>query len=371
MNDIYTPSIVFTRAVARSETTLAVAAIRDDAEPFAPDGRFFRYDRGHEEPWAYEDFQFHMQTLLVFQNPDIPMPEMPEGYFVLMSSEGDVCHLYWKENFAEKIAQAGTWTATEKVLGRLTKLRQIGARLYACGDGGQIYVRHGRDDWRMLTDAVLFDPEAERKRYPDPEPVFLSPEWNEWTTWMALNPASRNILFNDMQGLTEDAIYLCGEVGPGSKPVLCYWDGATLEELKVPLEEAALTGIHIESPDSVWVCGREGVLLHGSRSRGFNPVPGDRRLNLFHHITPYRGKLVMPASVRPGGLWEYDPATGAFGRFDPPLPRLTPPPADSDEPHGGPFFAQAVGDVLWVVAARDIYRFDGQSWERIQHPDMP
>ncbi|WP_299971165.1 hypothetical protein [uncultured Roseobacter sp.] len=79
----------------------------------------------------------------------------------------------------------------------------------------------------------------------------------------------------------------------------------------------------------------------------------------------------MPASVRPGGLWQYDPNTGDFGRFEPRLPRLTPPPADSGEPHGGPFFAQAVGEVLWVVAPRDIYRFDGTAWERIKHPDLP
>jgi hypothetical protein len=352
--------------------------VRDDAEPFAPDGRFFRYDRGHEEPWAYEDFQFHMQDILVFQNPAIAMPEMPAGYFVLMSSEGDVYHLYWKENFAERISQAaGTWTATETVLGRLTTLRQIGQRLYACGAGGQIYVRDGRDDWRMLTDAVLFDPKA-RKRQKEQEeaagnvaPPRGSEEWIQWRIQRALNPPSRNILFLDIQGLSEEAIYLCGVVGPGAKPVLCYWDGATLEELKVPMEEAALTGIHIENPDSVWVCGREGVLLHGSRSRGFNPVPGDRRLNLFHHITPYRGKLVMPASVRPGGLWEFDPGTGAFGRFNPPLPPLTPPPKELYEAHGGPFFAQAVGDILWVVAPRDIYRFDGHEWERIKHPDLP
>ncbi|MDQ7774933.1 MAG: hypothetical protein Q4615_02980 [Paracoccus aminovorans] len=91
----------------------------------------------------------------------------------------------------------------------------------------------------------------------------MSDEWWEMVEDAALNPASRNIVFRDIAGLSEDAIYICGEVGPGTKPVLRYWDGETLEELKVPVEEAALTGIFIESPDSVWICGREGMLLHG------------------------------------------------------------------------------------------------------------
>jgi hypothetical protein len=221
----------------------------------------------------------------------------------------------------------------------------------------------------MLTDQLLFDPQAEELRRPEKEPKFLSPEWQEWVTNSALDPASRDIIFFDVNGTSENAVYLCGVVGPGSKPVLCFWDGSTLHELKVHLTEAALTGIYIENPDSVWVCGREGVLLHGSYARGFAPVSLNTQLNLFHMITPYRGKLVMPASVRPGGLYEYDPKTGAFGKFDPPLPRLR----SRDDPEsidGGPFFAQAVGDVLWVVASKDIFRFDGTEWERIEHPDL-
>lgn len=108
-----------------------------------------------------------------------------------------------------------------------------------------------------MTDTLLFYPEEENKRQPVPEPEFLSEEWMEWTTYTALNSASRNIVFHDIAGLSEDEIYLCGEVGPAIKPVLCYWGSETLEELKIPVEKAALTGIQAESPDSVWICSRE------------------------------------------------------------------------------------------------------------------
>lgn len=363
--------INFTRAVAASEFSLAVSATRDGSEPFMPDARLFQYEhQGHGprgDKWFYDDFPMSIQDIIFAR--DIGSIERP-SYYVHLSADGEVHHSARPEQYREVIPGTGAEEAGDKFYGYTHCLRQIGGRLYVCGAGGQIYIRDGRDDWRMLTDAVLFDPEF-REQMMENLPPISDPSYLQRIREVIYHPRNRNILFFDIQGLSEDAIYLCGVVGPGSKPVLCHWDGTTLEELQVPLAEAALTSIHIADPQNVWVCGREGVLLHGSRARGFTPVPGDRRLNLFHSITPYRGKLVLPATVRPGGLWEYDPATGAFDRFTPRLPPLTRPPADSGEAHGGPFFAQAVGEVLWFVAPRDIYRFDGTEWERIKHPDLP
>lgn len=34
------------------------------------------------------------------------------------------------------------------------------------------------------------------------------------------------------------------------------------------------------------------------------------------------------------------------------------------------FYAGAVRDVLWVVGQQDIFRLDGNEWERIEHPDL-
>ncbi len=363
--------IIFTRARAASENVLCVIATRDTAEAYQADARAYQYRHAADllpgEHWYYEDFRLSVQDVGYFTDPAEP-PTDP--YFVLLSAEGDVYHFSDAGRYQERIEGAGTAAPDSKSHGKTLNIGQIGGRLYASGGGGQIYVRAGRNDWRLLTDALLFDMDAYLEAG-DEGPDFDDPDYVQWTLDFVSSAVARNVSFYGHEGLAEDAIYLCGTVGPGTKPVLAYWDGTTLEELPVPLSEAALTGIHIEHEDSVWVCGREGVLLHGSRARGFNPVPGDRRLNLFHHITSYRGRLVMPASVRPGGLWQQDPKTGAFGHFEPRLPPLTKPPADRGEPHGGPFFAQAIGDVLWVVAPRDIFRFDGTAWERIEHPDVP
>ncbi|MBC9248277.1 hypothetical protein H4P12_16520 [Paracoccus sp. 11-3] len=79
----------------------------------------------------------------------------------------------------------------------------------------------------------------------------------------------------------------------------------------------------------------------------------------------------MPASVRPGRLWRLDLQSNAVSRFEPRLPKLNRLDSNPEYALGGPFFAQAFGDVIWAVADKDIFRFDGQQWERIKHPDLP
>lgn len=348
--------VQFTRAQAASEDVLAVIATLDDAEIYDADARAFQYRHRADfgEKWYYEDFQLSIQDITYF-TASTP----PQSYFAMLSAEGDVYHFAEPARYQERIRGAGTSAPDSKFYGKMLKMSQVGARLYACGAGGQIYFRADRDDWRMLTDAVLNDPEAQR-RHLEGGPPIGDPRWQEWIIQKARTPVSRNIVFYDIRGFDEDHIYFCGV--ENQKPILCFWDGKTLEELKLPIEKAALTGIYVESSESVWVCGREGTLLHGSRNRGFAPVNIPTRLNLFHHITPYKDNLVLPSSVRPGGLYQLDPITQEFGRFTPSLPRL--------RQGDGPFFAQAVGDILWVVALKDIFRFDGVAWERIEHPDM-
>ncbi|TWB49109.1 hypothetical protein FBZ98_107142 [Rhizobium sp. ERR 922] len=355
--------ITLSRACAASDNVVSVITVVGNSEIYQPDARAYQYRHRADlgEYWYYENFPLSVQDVVYFTDHN-----SSQSYFVLLSAEGDVYHFASPERIQERIVGAGTTADDSKFYGKTLKISQIGNRLYACGAGGQIYVRRGLDNWRMLSDTLLNDPEA-KKRLLESGPSLGQSDWKEWIIQKALNPETREVVFYDIKGLSEDAIYVCGT--ERTRPILCFWDGRELQELNVPLTEAALTNIHIENAESVWICGREGVILHGSRNRGFAPVNADTRLNLFHSITSYRGKLVLPASVRPGGLYELDPSSGEFRRFQPPLPRLS----SRDDPasiDNGPFFAQSAGDVLWVVASKDIFRFDGQAWERIKHPDI-
>lgn len=348
--------IEFTRASARSRNVLVIGAVPTSSDTYDQETRLFRFehDAGIGDQWYFDDLDFDMQDITLFRNPEI---DPTTDYLTYLSSEGDVFHAWWKGNFREKIMGAGVSPDSAKAYGRLLAISQIGDKLYACGQSGQIYKRDSKDRWSPLAHHLIFDM-ADYLRKQDNAPKTDDPGFLTWLREFR-KYAPRRVSFNDVKGLSENTIYLCGE--ESTKPVLCFWDGSTLHELKVHLDEAALTAIYIENEDSVWVCGREGVLLHGSYARGFTPVNVRNQLNLFHTITPYRGKLVLPSSVRPGGLFEFDPATSDLTRFSPALPKL----------RGDYIFhAEAVNDVLWVVGQKDIFRFEGSEWERIEHPDL-
>ncbi|NTF35086.1 hypothetical protein G6L88_23980, partial [Rhizobium skierniewicense] len=350
-----THMLEFTRACARSSEVIVVAAALVDSDVYNPETRLFRYEKDGKlgKQWYFDDFDFHTQHITLFRNPEI---DPASDYLTYPSSEGDVFHSWWKGNFREKIRGAGTWVDDAEGRGRMLAISQIGDALYACGQGGQIYRRAKRDSWSPLTDALLFDMDSYLAKINGPDTS--DPNYLEWIT--NLQQASpKNVSLNDIKGLSDNAIYICGE--EGTRPKLFYWDGGELHEQKVYLEEAALTGIFIEHEDSVWVCGREGVLLHGSFARGFTPVNLRQQLNLFHMITPYRGKIILLSSVRPGGLFEVTPWTSELRRFSSAMPKLR-----------GEyiFYAKSVNDILWVAGQNDILRFDGKEWERIEHPDI-
>jgi hypothetical protein len=346
----------FTRACGRSADVLVVNAVQELSDTYDPDCRIYRFEHDGKlgEQWYYDNFNFSMQDITLFHNSDV---DPTTDYLTYLSSEGDVYHAWWKGNFREKILGAGTWVDDAKGYGRLLSITSIEDALYAAGAGGQIYVRKARDDWRPLTDKLLFDPETHQK-IGNEAPDTTDPKFLDWLM-NSEKDEPRNVYFNCIRGISKEQIYLCGE--EGTRPILCFWDGAALHELNTHLPEAALTSIYIESLDSIWVCGREGVLLHGSYTRGFTPVPLRPQHNLFHMIIPYRGKLVLPSSTRPGGLYELDPKTSELKRFSPALPKLR---GDYI------FYAGSIADVLWVVGQKDIFRFDGNEWERIEHPDL-
>lgn len=353
--------IQFTRACAASEDVLAVSATLTNAEIYTPDARVFQYSHKADlgENWYYEDFKLSVQDIEVVRGAQ------QNAYFALLSAEGDVYHFAEPQRYQERIEGAGTAAPDSRGYGKLLSMAEIDGVLFACGAGGQIYHRVN-EEWKLLTEAFLFDPDA-AVAHLDGGPDINDPEWTEWIINQAMTPATREIVFYGFAGTSANDMYFCGT--ERTTPILVHWDGGSVSEVSLPLSEGALTDVFVENTDSIWICGREGLLLHGNRHRGFVPVNSNAGLNLFHSFTPYRGKLVMPSSVRAGGLFELDPNTGQVTSFDPPLPRLTSR-DDKESMEGGPFFAQATGNVLWVVATRDVFRFDGQSWERITHPDI-
>ena len=112
----------------------------------------------------------------------------------------------------------------------------------------------------------------------------------------------------------------------------------------------------METPERVWVCGRHGTLLSGNRREGFHPVAGVSQVASFSRMAMFGGHLYLGAYANPRGLFVYDD-----GRMKRVRSGLKPDIEDVN-------MIEAVDDVLWVMGAKDLLRFDGDNWERIAFP---
>ena len=327
--------ITFTRAKAASRDLLCVAAIPDDAEVFTQFTRLCRYDHSDPGPvrWFFDDFDLAVTS--------IARPTLwGRPYFCLLSAEGDVVLRRSPPPFpCEKIPGAGIATKDSKYWGRMSYLGLIGAHLYACGDGGQVYKRVGADfgsgRWEHLDTSLLQDPKVRT------EALLKNPKSRE---------ADKKVYFC-VNGPHEEEIYVCG-----TKGTILAWNGSSFASLP-PVTDAALVKILVEDERRIWICGREGVLLRGNRHDGFRSVTMSSGRQLFTSITSYDGRIYLASNADPRGLFVYH-----RGRLDRVWSGLKP---DILDVHT----VDSSEGVLWVVGSKDIVRFDGTHWERIDHVD--
>jgi hypothetical protein len=167
------------------------------------------------------------------------------------------------------------------------------------------------------------------------------------------SPDAMGKFYFGVDGPSEDEIYVCGAHG-----TILVWDGSSFETLP-PMTEATYVDIFVESADRIWISGRKGTLVRGNRRDGFNPVAVTARQQLFSKMTWYDGKLYLASGANPRGLFAYHRA-----RIDQVWSGLTPDILDAHT-------VDSMDGVLWVVGSKDILRFDGKRWERIDHPDNP
>lgn len=328
--------IEFTRAAAGSRNVLLLAAVPEGAEPYAPETRIFRYDHGAEgNRWFYDDLDFDTQSICLFDDRAAGM-----RYFCVLSSEGDVYHNRAGGTFRETIPGAGA-----AGLGRLLRIRQIGARLYATGNGGQIWRRGEDGAWLPLTEAALRVPARNLQALP----ALDDPDFLAAVTDPARNPFLEPIGFLAIDGLSEDAIYLAGLGGD-----LRFWDGWTLHQLP-GITRNALTDMAV-TPEGVWICGREGTVLHGSAEAGFSAAAERIDHRLYTSIQVFEGDVWLASNTGPSGVFRL--------AADAPRPeRVVGPPRDTHT-------LTAAEGVLWAVGSRSISRLENGIWQPIPHPDL-
>jgi len=260
------------------------------------------------EKWIYHDLEWDVVSVCVKGQQS----EEPRKYCAL-SIQGDVELQYPGGSDIEKIPEAGTYDG----LGAVKQIREIGSHLYVCGDQGQVYQRVGINRWVHVDDGIL-----ER------------------------DISASALDLNGIDGSGDDDIYVVGYHGR-----IFHRSNGVWVELESPTN-AHLERVRCVSRDEVYICGNNGVFLKGNSS-GFHDLSLAGFTGHFWGVEIYDDKVYL-ASLE--GLYVYDgvdvqPVTTGL------------------HPEVGAYRLDARDGVLWSFGVDDLAYYDGQKWERVQHPD--
>lgn len=282
----------------------------------------------HPSPWIYKSVDWLVSSVTGF------LPGYSEDWwYCALSEEGNV--LYTGDGYTEeKIPGAGVFSADAKGWGYLADIQQIGDSLYACGYKGQVYKRYGPNDWGHVDKGLLQDPKT---------------------------PQEQRIALSVINGPHENAIYAAGyQHADWLPPKAFFFNGEHWRELELPAVAERIVNMYIESETRIWMCGANGTLLQGNAQDGFKSLSTVDDNQLFTSVCKFQDKMYLASNM---GLFVYDPANHDAG-IRSVKTSLTPDLQDAN-------IVDSHDKVLWSIGPKDIARFDGTSWERIDHPDNP
>jgi hypothetical protein len=322
------PVATFRTAFAASRSAICLSGAMDAFDAAEPYSRVYIFNERAPHVWTFSQHDFSVPALCTWRDPQTPKTR----YFAALGEDGQLAVLAPSIQ-REEIADSGLGRPASTGFGYVTSLKQIGTRLYACGDGGQIYRRLATDRWEHMDGGILQAPGIGKGAY----------------------------MISAIDGPAEGSIYIAGsERGRGQPGRADHWNGHMWTRLTLPSGTGRLTAIHVESAERVWMVGAKGTLLLGNAFdgfRNFGPL-GDTKLIL--SMTLFQGLGYLGTNV---GLYKFDPAIP--GRvYAKVRTGLDPELQDAN-------VVQAVDDVLWSIGPKDLARFDGQAWTRIHHPDNP
>ena len=292
-------SVYFVDGTVARNGLVYIASKLHDIDPEDYDfSRLFIYRDGE---WRRQDFQWDVVSVASKRTE-------PEGItLTALSMQGDVFLGTNTSATNEKIKDAGTYAGK----GAVRQIRFIDGSLYVCGTNGQVYRRRG-SAWAHMDDGLL------------------NPDWD----------------LNSIDGLAERDIYVVGQRGR-----IFHWNGKEWREVKSPTK-SHLERVRCVSPDEVYACGHDGVLLRGNHRDGFKLLSSGGEN--FWGLEVFQGKVYLAGRT----LFLFD------GEAVSPLTTGLDPEIDG-------YRLDAKDGVLWSFGVNDLAWFDGKTWTRVQHPDNP
>lgn len=315
--------IEITNAVAIERDYLYMSGSLDSMQAYSAHTRLSVYDERGSHLWSKHDVEWWTSGVAIYlENKEA------EWELCAMSNEGEIEFMGDHDPTLEKISGAGVYSADAKGWGYMRTIRQIGDHLYAVGGAGQVYKRLGPNHWEHMDDGVLQAPDVDNR-----------------------------LLLADINGSAENDLYICGGI-PGAYGLegrLYHWDGKQWASVTLPTTER-LTAIYVEDQATVWIAGVNGTLLQGNWQSGFKDHGGVDDNQLFYSLTKFNSQIYLASNL---GLFVYD-----GNKISEVQTGLTPELQDAG-------VVDAIDGVLWSVGPKDIAKFDGVTWTRIDHPDNP
>jgi photosystem II stability/assembly factor-like uncharacterized protein len=213
----------------------------------------------------------------------------------------------------ERILDGGTGG---KKIGYVSQIRVIGDEVYVCGDLHQVY-RRTESGWIHIDEEILVrDPRA----------------------------VGRGL--NSIDGTASNDIYAVGDRG-----IILHYDGSHWEDMGSPTN-CSLERVRCVSRDEVYICGARGTLLRG-KGKEWELLGGEVMFDEdFWSVEWFQDSLYVSTSSRLLE-WVDEEMRVVEGGLSYPI-----------KGH----HLSATRKSLWSIAVNDLFRFDGEQWNKVPYP---
>lgn len=315
--------ITFTSGCAISAHRFCLSANIDELDTWDCFSKTIIYKHFEQQNWSCLDLEGWKVISVAYQSRE------GEPSIISLDQEGDVGIFQQNNNEHQEIR----FKLEEKIYGQFNKLRTVRQELYACGDGGQVYLNAG-DSWSNIG----FNLEEQPLEVKQGEIFSLDSDFS----------FERNLY--DINGFAHDHLYVCGT--KGNDGFIAFFNGSNWIEVN-RITPSALYSITL-CPDgkSVLISGQYGTLLKGNIDDGFKNLKNISINSTFYNAAFYQEAIYIASEQ---GLYIYADSEYSI------VPEL------SDIQ--GVISVEEKDGVLWVLSYKQLIRFDGKTWDKINHPD--
>lgn len=318
--------VTFNAGCAISANNFYISSTVDELDHWDAFSRIFIYRYNNDSSWSMHDLDGWKVQSVSYLN------DSTGRSLLSLDSSGNI--EFFREDI--EIHQNVFEDANENfIYGSFNVVNVIDNSVYVCGDGGRIF-KNINGEWHNIGNGI----EEDSIQINVNDYSFL-----EFDSHLGFK---KNIY--DINGFSYDNLYVCGTKGENG--YISFFNGVGWNDLN-KITPSALYGITI-CPDNenLLICGQYGTLLKGSYEKGFKNLK-DISINSTFYNTAYYNDNIYIASEQ--GVYIFD---GHKYSIIPNLSDVT-----------GVIHIQEKDSVLWVLTYKQLIRYDGNTWNRISHPD--